>query len=202
MDYGSPDDSDDDNENDVHGVLEEEEEEDAQGANSQAELSRRTNDLMDNFRSYVSDMGDDDDVGGGEDCDIERGGGAAVGAGSLSAGDVPLLAVNHDNSSASMLRDFTIDGENENDDNSSAEYGGGGSPVHIKTARRYRYSWLQSKRVKRGFGTIALASIIVAVVAMLLNYEKRRGLPDWNWNEELNEMMQDEKDRNDHHVDE
>jgi len=210
IDYGS--DSDDDNVY-MHGKIDDED------SRYTAELSKRTNDLMDNYRSYVDGMDDDDDDEEGRGGE----GGALSGSGDNDlAGDVPLVSIKPVNyyrqrstdsifansANINMLRDFTIDEEDEDTTISFQQ----GLQIRLDAKRRrmdndpsegygsrtskmiYMHAWMRSKRVKRAIIIIALAFAAVAIVSSMVSAKRKRDLPDWD--NELNKMTEDEKDHN------
>ncbi|KAL7551080.1 hypothetical protein ACHAWF_014278 [Thalassiosira exigua] len=180
VDYDSDDDSDD---GDGGMVVDE-------GLRDTARLSRRTNDLMADFRDYVTEMGGGTgaSTGGpgsaGDGGDVERGRGR-----SRDEPELPVHRGEVDWAKSGLLRDFAVKDFEEG----GAYDGLDGS--HRDGARDEARGGIRSKRVQRGLGMVALVALSTGIAIRAVQLRRRAHLPDWTG--ELNEMMAEEEREHD-----
>ena len=181
MDYGS-----ESSEDSVHGRIDD----DGQLNSNVRVLSKRTDDLVDSFRNYITDMTQSDDP---FLADVRKTGNALVFPGS---NDVEKGKASKANAykpaeanltKANLLRDFSHDGSMKRLHSTSADNDHNEFSSHIRIS--YRYTWLRNKRIQR-----SLALVVIAVISISISISATRnnkgGLPDWN--KELGEVLNEE----------
>lgn len=190
MDYGSGESSEDS----VHGLIDD----DGQLNSNVRVLSKRTDDLVDSFRNYITDMSHSDDP---FLADVRKTGNASLFPGSVK--DVEKGKANAANAyrpaeanitKASLLRDFSHDGSMAHLHSSSAWNGDANDHNEYSSHTRmaYRYTWLRNKRVQRSLALVVLTVMLISISVSIsaTRSSKKGGLPDWN--KELGEVLNEE----------